>query len=53
MARDEKINEAHSEGGDPTLCEAAIKAVKIAHIPAPENDAVYEVFKHASLSFSF
>ncbi|GHM41651.1 hypothetical protein ECZU47_50730 [Escherichia coli] len=33
------------EGGDPALCQAALAAAKLAKIPKPPSQAVYEVFK--------
>lgn len=35
------------EGGDPALCQAALAAAKLAKIPKPPSQAVYEVFKNA------
>ena len=40
------------EGGDPgILCQAALAAAKLAKIPKPPSQAVYEVFKNAPLDF--
>ena len=39
------------EGGDPALCQAALAAAKLAKIPKPPSQAVYEVFKNAPLDF--
>ena len=40
-----------SEGGDPALCEAALKASKSAHYPAFPNAATYQVFKSFIIDF--
>ena len=37
--------------GDPTLCQAAIKAVQGADIPAPATDEIYNKVKNAKLDF--
>jgi len=40
-----------SEGGDAALCQAAVSAAKLAKIPKPPSQAVYEVFKNAPIDF--
>lgn len=37
------------EGGDPALCQAALAAAKLAKIPKPPSQAVYEVFKKRAI----
>ncbi|MGB7801650.1 cell envelope integrity protein TolA [Buttiauxella sp.] len=51
LAPDGALMSVKAEGGDPALCEAAIAATKVAHIPAPPNIEVYEVFQHAAIDF--
>lgn len=41
-------------GGDPSLCQAAERAIKITQkLPKPPSDAVYNKFKNAVLEFTF
>ncbi|MGL4929442.1 MAG: cell envelope integrity protein TolA, partial [Plesiomonas sp.] len=41
-------------GGDPALCQAAERAIKITQkLPQPPSDAVYNKFKNAVLEFKF
>lgn len=49
LAPDGLLMAIRAEGGDASLCQAALNAAKVAHIPAPPNKAVYEVFKNAAL----
>lgn len=49
LAPDGLLMGIRAEGGDASLCQAALAAIKVAHIPAPPNKAVYEVFKNAPL----
>ncbi|MCX9019078.1 cell envelope integrity protein TolA [Citrobacter portucalensis] len=52
MQRDGKINDVTAQGGDPALCQAAIKAVQVAEIPAPPTDEIYNKVKNARLDFA-
>lgn len=40
-----------AESGDVAVCQTALAAAKQAHLPAPPNMAVYDVFKHAPIDF--
>ncbi|ECD7244688.1 cell envelope integrity protein TolA [Salmonella enterica] len=51
MAPDGVILNIKSEGGDPALCRAAMKAARKAEWPRPPSPAVYNVFKKAVLDF--
>lgn len=51
MARDGTLNSVKAEGGDPFLCAAALNAVKIARLPKPPSDEVWQIFKNAPLDF--
>ncbi|EDW4373886.1 cell envelope integrity protein TolA [Salmonella enterica subsp. diarizonae] len=51
MAPDGVILNIKSEGGDPALCRAAMKAARKAEWPRPPSPAVYNVFKTAVLDF--
>jgi len=51
LAPDGSLMSVKAVGGDPDLCQAAIAATKEAHIPAPPNNEVYDVFKQAVLDF--
>ena len=48
---DGTVLSVESEGGDDALCQAALVAVNQAKLPKPPTQAVYEVFKDASLNF--
>ncbi|NIG98507.1 MAG: cell envelope integrity protein TolA [Serratia symbiotica] len=37
--------------GDPALCQAAVSAAKLAQMPKPPSDAVYQHFKNFTLGF--
>lgn len=52
MQRDGVINDVNEQGGDPALCEAALNAIKVAEIPAPPTDAIYDKVKNARLDFA-
>lgn len=52
MQRDGKINDVNAQGGDPALCQAALKAVQVAEIPAPPTDEIYNKVKNAQLDFA-
>ena len=49
LAPDGMLLDIKPEGGDPALCQAALAAAKLAKIPKPPSQAVYEVFKNAPL----
>jgi len=51
LAPDGLLMGIRAERGDASLCQAALEAASQAHIPAPPNKAVYEVFKNAPLDF--
>ncbi|ENE2467036.1 cell envelope integrity protein TolA, partial [Escherichia coli] len=51
LAPDGMLLDIKPEGGDPALCQAALAAAKLAKIPKPPSQAVYEVFKNAQLDF--
>lgn len=51
LAPDGLLMVIRAERGDASLCQAALKAASQAHIPAPPNKAIYEVFKNAPLDF--
>ncbi|MDU4664190.1 MAG: cell envelope integrity protein TolA, partial [Enterobacter hormaechei] len=51
LATDGMVLSVESEGGDEALCQAALVAVNQAKLPKPPSQAVYEVFKDASLNF--
>ncbi|EOI6419380.1 cell envelope integrity protein TolA, partial [Yersinia enterocolitica] len=51
LAPDGLLIDVTQEGGDPALCQAAIAAAKLAKIPKPPSQDVYEVFKNAPLVF--
>lgn len=51
LAPDGMLLDIKPEGGDPALCQAALAAAKLAKIPKPPSQAVYEVFKNAPLDF--
>lgn len=40
-----------SEGGDPELCEAALKAANKAKYPPFINDKMYDTFKNVAVDF--
>lgn len=50
-ARDGKLLDARSEGGDPALCQTALTAVQQAKIPPAPNDEVYQVVRDVRLDF--
>lgn len=52
MQRDGQINDVNAQGGDPALCQAAIDAVKVAEIPTPPSDEIYNAVKNAKLDFA-
>ncbi|EBV1275114.1 cell envelope integrity protein TolA [Salmonella enterica subsp. enterica serovar Oranienburg] len=51
MAPDGVILSIKSDGGDPDLCRAAMKAAKKTKLPSPPSPAIYDVFKKAVLDF--
>lgn len=51
LAPDGLLIDIKAEGGDPALCQAAIAAAKLAKIPKPPSQDVYEVFKNVPLDF--
>ena len=51
LAPDGLLLVIRAERGDASLCQAALKAASHAHIPAPPNKAIYQVFKNAPLDF--
>lgn len=51
LAQDGKVTSVFSQGGDPGLCSVALAATKQADIPAPPDDATYQVLKNAVLDF--
>lgn len=51
LAPDGMLLDVKATGGDPALCQAAVKAVAETTFPAPKNDGVYQVFKNAPLDF--
>lgn len=53
LARDGMVLNARSEGGDAFLCDAALKAVKVAKIPPAPSDDVYQVLKNVPLDFQY
>ncbi|HEJ9058778.1 TPA: hypothetical protein SML50_003069 [Serratia fonticola] len=50
MSKDGKVYDLQGNGYPP-LCEAAIKAINNADIPAPYDDETYQQFKQTVLSF--
>lgn len=52
MQRDGIINDVNEQGGDPALCEAALNAIKVAEVPAPPTDEIYNAVKNARLDFA-
>ncbi len=50
IAPDGRILDIKSEGGDPSLCRAAMSAAKKTALPPPPSD-IYSVFKKAVLDF--
>ncbi|MGP2960834.1 cell envelope integrity protein TolA, partial [Serratia bockelmannii] len=51
LAPDGLLISVQPAGGDPALCQAAVSAAKLAHIPKPPSDAVYQHVKNATLEF--
>ncbi|HID4265770.1 TPA: cell envelope integrity protein TolA, partial [Serratia marcescens] len=51
LAPDGLLISVQAAGGDPALCQAAVSAAKLAHIPKPPSDAVYQHFKNSILEF--
>lgn len=51
LAADGMLLDVRTEGGDPALCRAAMKAATQARFPVPPTQAVYQVFKNAVLEF--
>lgn len=51
LERDGTVTSTKTEGGDPALCQAAVKAVQQAKIPPAPNEKVYQMFKYAPLDF--
>ena len=51
LAPDGLLISVQAAGGDPALCQAAVSAAKLAHIPKPPSDAVYQHVKNATLEF--
>ncbi|CDL45671.1 TolA protein [Escherichia coli ISC41] len=49
LAPDGMLLDIKPEGGDPALCQAALAAAKLAKIPKPPSQAVYEVFKKRAI----
>lgn len=50
IAPDGRILDIKSDGGDPSLCRAAMSAAKKTALPPPPPD-IYSVFKKAVLAF--
>lgn len=51
LAPDGLLISMHEVGGDPALCQAAVSAAKLAKMPKPPNNAVYQHFKNFTLGF--
>ncbi|CAI0859441.1 cell envelope integrity inner membrane protein TolA [Serratia ficaria] len=51
LAPDGLLLNVQSEGGDPALCRAAVKALTHARLPKPPTPAVYDTFKTSVLEF--
>lgn len=51
LASDGLLISVQEVGGDPALCQAAVSAAKLAQMPKPPSDAVYQHFKNFKLGF--
>lgn len=51
LAPDGLMISVQEVGGDPALCQAAVSAAKLAQIPKPPSDGVYQHVKHFTLGF--
>ncbi|SQK74012.1 cell envelope integrity inner membrane protein TolA [Tatumella ptyseos] len=51
LAPDGLLISATAAGGDPALCQAAITAAKMAHIPKPPSQEVWQAVRDATLEF--
>lgn len=51
LAPDGLLISAQEVAGDPALCQAAVSAAKLAQMPKPPSDAVYQYFKNFTLGF--
>ena len=51
LAPDGLLISVQEVGGDPALCQAAVSAAKLAQMPKPPSDAVYQHFKNFTLGF--
>lgn len=49
VARDGKLLNVTSQGGDPDFCGQLITRIRSAQIPVPPNDETWNVFKNASV----
>ncbi|QPS88207.1 cell envelope integrity protein TolA [Serratia plymuthica] len=49
VARDGKLLNVTSQGGDPDFCGQLITRIRSARIPVPPNDETWNVFKNASV----
>lgn len=51
LSQDGQLINLQKVGGDLALCQAAISAAKLAQIPKPPSDTVYQYFKNFTLEF--
>ncbi|WP_241602211.1 cell envelope integrity protein TolA, partial [Rosenbergiella nectarea] len=51
LAPDGLLISATSAGGDPALCQAALTASRLAHIPKPPSQEVWAAVKEATITF--
>ncbi|NIG87652.1 cell envelope integrity protein TolA [Serratia symbiotica] len=51
LAQDGLLISVQEVGGDLALCQAAVSAAKLAQMPKPPSDAVYQHFKNFTLGF--
>ena len=51
LAPDGLLISATSAGGDPALCQAALTASRMAHIPKPPSQDVWAAVKDATITF--
>lgn len=51
LDRSGKVTSITAVDGYPPLCEAGVRAIKAADIPAPPDDETYQVFKSSIIEF--
>ncbi|UIW20224.1 cell envelope integrity protein TolA [Serratia entomophila] len=51
LDREGKVTSVIAVDGDPLLCEAGIKGMKAADIPAPPDEQTYQAFKASIIEF--